>query len=117
MCRPLLCLQGPLGPFQSVWPVAQQEVTESHQPFCVGAWLEALTTLGMPERRLGETGVEKSQTKPAMLLKGAGRRAKQSQVTLAPPTRVGPPLAGAAGRATHVIPRLNWHRTRSRVPE
>jgi hypothetical protein len=97
--------------------MAQKEVTESHQPLCVGAGFEALTSPGMPERRLGETGVEKPQAKPAMLLQGSGRRAKQSQVTLAPPTRVGPPLAGAAGRATHVIARLNWHRTRSRAPE
>jgi hypothetical protein len=55
--RPLLCLQGPPGPFQSVWPAAQKEVTESHQPFCVGAGFEALATPGMPERRLGETGI------------------------------------------------------------
>jgi hypothetical protein len=48
--------------------VAQKEVTESHQPFCVAAGLEALASPCMPERRLGETGVQKPQAKPAMLL-------------------------------------------------
>ena len=53
---------------------------------------------------------------PAMSLEGAGGRAEQAQITFAPPARVGPRLAGAAGRATHVIPRLDWHRARSDDP-
>jgi hypothetical protein len=90
-------------------------VTQGHQSFGVGAWSELLATLRMPERRRRKTGVQKPQANPAMSLKGAGRRAEQTQITFAPPTRVSPTLAGAAGWATHVIPRLDWHRTRSKV--
>jgi hypothetical protein len=97
--------------------VAQKEVTESYQPLGVRAWLEALTTPRVPKRRLGETGVQKPQTKPAMFFEGAVRRAEQTQIAFAAPTRIGPSLAGAAGRATHVIPRLDWHRARSVVRE
>jgi hypothetical protein len=91
--------------------VVQKEVTESDQPFSVGARLEPLTTLCVSQRRLGKTLVQEPQAESAMSIKGTHGRAKQAQITFATPTRVGPLLSSAAGRATHVIPRLDWHRT------
>jgi hypothetical protein len=61
------------------------------------------------ERRPGEAGVQELQAEPSMPIVGGGHRPEKAQIALAPPARIGPPLAGATGRANDLITRRGLH--------
>jgi hypothetical protein len=72
------------------------------------------------ERGPGEAGVQELQAEPTMPIVGGGHRPEKAQITLAPPARIGPPLAGATGWANHLVTRRGSHLAlfgHPRVPE
>ena len=95
-------VDGP-GEFDGFGPITAEELADGQQPVRLGAGPEFVAAAGVPQRRIEPAGAEVKQAGPAVLLVRFQRGANQPEVALAPPTRVGYALPGAAGRTAQAF--------------
>jgi hypothetical protein len=92
-------------------------MADRRQTFGFTTRSQLLATERVAKCRPGKARIQELQAVAAVPIECGRGHAEQAQITLAPPACVRPRLTRAAGRAPHVVPRLDGHRAQSEIRE